>query len=207
MTEAKQADPLSGKPAAGVQDEDSTPPAADPALVEDAGAQGAVEDASSGGSVEELRLMLEDARAKADGHWDQLLRLKAEMENLRKRNERDVEAARKYALDTFVAELLPVRDSLELGIQAATGENADLDKVREGSELTLKLLGDVMGKFGVEQIDPEGQPFNPDLHQAMSAQPRDDVPPNMVIAVMQKGYALNGRLVRPALVFVSQAAD
>lgn len=156
--------------------------------------------------AKQLQLLLEDARTKADENWDQVLRVRAELENLRKRHERDLEAARKYALDTFVSELLQVRDSLELGLQAAEDGTVDAEKLREGTALTLKLLGDVMGKFGVERIDPQGQPFNPDLHQAMTLQPRDDVPPNTVVSVIQKGYTLNGRLVRPALVMVSQAA-
>ena len=153
---------------------------------------------------EELRLLLEDARAKADEHWDLVLRTNAEMDNLRKRQQRELDAARKFALENFVSELLGVRDSLELGVEAATDPAADVNSLREGSELTLKLLNDVMSKFGVQQIDPEGEPFDPDLHQAMSMVPRDDVPPNTVVTVVQRGYTLNGRLVRPAMVMVSQ---
>ena len=157
-------------------------------------------------SVEELQEALAEARAQADGNWQQVLRGQAEIDNLRKRHERDLEGARKFALDTFVNELLQVRDSLELGLQASQEGSADVAKLAEGTGLTLKLLSDVMSKFGVEQVDPQGEPFNPELHQAMSTQPRDDVPPNTVVMVMQKGYTLNGRLVRPALVMVSQAA-
>lgn len=152
---------------------------------------------------EQLTALLEDARAKADEHWDALLRTRAEMENMKRRHANELEKAHKYALDGFVRELLGVRDSLELGHEAASGEGADLGKLRQGTELTLKLLSDVMAKFGIEQIDPAGQPFNPELHQAMTMQPRDDMPPNTVTAVVQKGYLLNGRLVRPALVMVS----
>jgi molecular chaperone GrpE len=153
---------------------------------------------------EELRLLLEDARAKADEHWDLVLRTNAEMDNLRKRQQRELDAARKFALENFVGELLQVRDSLELGVQAAGEPAADVDSLREGSQLTLKLLGDVMAKFGVEQVDPQGEPFDPELHQAMSMVPRDDVPPNTVVTVVQRGYTLNGRLIRPAMVMVSQ---
>jgi len=153
---------------------------------------------------EDVSALLEDARAKADEHWNQLLRARAEIENLRRRQASELEKAHKFALDGFVRELLQVRDSLELGQAAAHGEGADLDKLREGMDLTLKLLADVMGKFGVEPVEPEGSPFNPEYHQAMSMQPRDDVPPGTVITVIQKGYLLNGRLVRPALVIVSQ---
>ena len=155
-------------------------------------------------SQEELRLMLEDARSKADENWDQLVRSKAEMENLRRRHQRELENAHKFALERFVNELLPVRDSLELGLGAAREDGAAAGKLLEGMELTLKLLSDAMAKFNVEQVDPQGQPFNPELHQAMSIQPRDDVPPNTVVTVVQKGYTLNQRLIRPAMVMVSQ---
>jgi molecular chaperone GrpE len=158
-------------------------------------------------SAEDLSKLLEQAQAKAEEHYDQMMRAHAELENLKRRHERDLENAHKYALDRFVAELLGVRDSLELGHSAAQDEAADVHKLREGTELTLKMLGDAMGKFGVEQIDPLNQPFNPELHQAMSTQPRADVPPNTVVTVVQKGYTLNGRLVRPAMVMVSQAAQ
>lgn len=156
-------------------------------------------------SAGDLNRLLDEARAKADEHYEQMMRAHAELENLKKRHARDMENAHKYALDKFVAELLGVWDSLELGHSAALDEAADVDKLREGTELTLKMLTDVMSKFGVEQIDPIDQPFNPEFHQAMSMQPRGDVPPNTVVAVVQKGYVLNGRLVRPAMVMVSQA--
>ncbi len=156
---------------------------------------------------EELRLLLEDARAKADDHWDQLVRSKAELDNLRKRQSRELENAHKFALERFARELLPVRDSLELGLGAAHQADAEVETLREGMELTLKLLSDVMGKFDIEAVDPAGEPFNPELHQAMSMQPRDDVPPNIVVNVVQKGYTLNGRVIRPAMVMVSQAAS
>jgi molecular chaperone GrpE len=156
---------------------------------------------------EQLTVLLEDARAKADESRDQLLRARAEMENLKRRQANELEKAHKYALDGFVRELLQVRDSLELGHNAALDESANVEKLREGTELTLKLLGDVMGKFGVEQIDPQGEPFNPEFHQAINTQPRDDVPPNTIVTVIQRGYLLNGRLVRPAMVIVSAAGS
>lgn len=156
-------------------------------------------------TLDELAAELEAARAKADENWDLLLRARAEIENLRRRQAAELEKAHKYALDGFVRELLQVRDSLELGLGAAQGPDADVAKLREGTELTLKLLGDVMAKFGVEPVEPMGEPFNPELHQAMTMQPRPDLPPSTVVAVLQKGYTLNGRLVRPALVMVSSA--
>jgi molecular chaperone GrpE len=155
--------------------------------------------------INDLQQQLEAAQAKAEQNLELALRAKAELDNAARRHTQDLEKAHKFALDGFVRELLQVRDSLELGIQAGQAENAGVDKLLEGSELTLKLLSDAMGKFGVEQIDPDGQPFDPEEHQAMSMQPRDDVPPNTVVAVVQKGYKLNGRLVRPAMVMVSQA--
>ncbi len=157
-------------------------------------------------SIEELSAALDAARAEIEDSRDQVLRARAELENLRRRHAQELEKAHKFALDGFVRELLQVRDSLELGCNAAQEASADLDKLREGTELTLKLLGDVMEKFGVGVVDPVDQPFDPEFHQAMSMQPREDVPPNTVVLVIQKGYTLNGRLVRPALVMVSQAA-
>jgi molecular chaperone GrpE len=156
-------------------------------------------------SLEELLQQLEDAKGKADEYRDQLLRAQAEMENQRKRASRDVENAHKYALEKFAKELLGVRDSLELGIEAARDAEADAAKLLEGKELTLKMLTQVMGKFEIEQINPVGEKFDPELHQAMSMQPSDEYPPNTVIQVVQRGYTLNGRLIRPAMVIVSQA--
>jgi len=170
--------------------------------------QGAAENEVETGdqpSPEELTQLLEDARNKADDHWDQLMRARAEIDNLRKRNQRDLENAHKFALEKFSQDLLQVWDSLELGHQAAQDENTDIEKLREGTELTLKLLSDVMERYGIEQIDPLNEPFNPEFHQAMSMQERDDVAPNTVVAVVQKGYKLNGRLLRPAMVMVSKA--
>lgn len=157
-------------------------------------------------SIAELSAALDAARAEIEESRDQVLRARAELENLRRRHSMELEKAHKFALDGFVRELLQVRDSLELGCNAAQEAGADVDTLREGTELTLKLLGDVMEKFGVGMVDPLDQPFDPEFHQAMSMQPREDVPPNTVVLVIQKGYTLNGRLVRPALVMVSQAA-
>jgi molecular chaperone GrpE len=155
-------------------------------------------------SSAELTAELAAARAKADDYWDQLLRARAELDNLRKRQAAELEKAHKFALDGFVRELLPVRDSLEAGHEAALAEGADVARLREGTELTLKQLSDALARFGVEPVEPLGQPFNPEFHQAMTMQPRADLAPNTVAAVMQKGYTLNGRLVRPALVMVSR---
>lgn len=155
-----------------------------------------------------MATLLEDARSKADDHWNQFLRLQAEMENLRKRNERDLANAHKFALENFVKELLPVKDSLEMGIAAAgEGDNVDPAKLLEGSELTDKMLASALEKFSVKAVNPEGEKFDPEFHQAMSMQERADVEPNTVVAVVQKGYLLNDRLIRPAMVMVSKATS
>jgi molecular chaperone GrpE len=168
----------------------------------------AIDDASvAAQDHKELTKLLEDARAKADEHWDQVVRMRAEIDNLRKRNQRDLESAHKYALEKISQDMLQVWDSLELGFQAAQDEGADINKIREGTELTLKLLVDVMSRHGIEQVNPEGKAFDPEFHQAMSMQERNDVEPNTVVAVVQKGYLLNGRLLRPAMVLVSKASS
>jgi len=155
---------------------------------------------------DEVTALLEDARSKADEHWNLYLRTQAEMENLRKRAEKDLENAHKYALEKFSLELLPVKDSLELGL-AAVEENPDeaVAKLKEGTELTLKMLGAAMEKFGIVEINPVGEAFNPEQHQAMTMQESAEAKPNSVLSVMQKGYALNERVIRPALVVVAKA--
>lgn len=165
-----------------------------------------VETAGEEADPQRLANLLEDARSRADDHWNQCLRLQAELDNLRKRAERDVTNAHKFALEKFVQELLPVRDSLEMGIAAARdGETVDADKLLEGKELTGKMLWSALEKFGVRELDPMGEKFNPEYHEAMSIQERADVEPNTVVTVVQKGYVLNDRLVRPAMVIVSKA--
>jgi molecular chaperone GrpE len=154
-----------------------------------------------------LSCMLEDARTKADEHWNQCLRLQADLENQQKRAERDLANAHKFALERFSQELLPVRDSLEMGLAAFTEHTADADKLREGVDLTLQMLTGVMEKFGITELNPQDEPFNPDFHQAMSMQEREDVAPNTVVTVVQKGYLLHDRLIRPAMVIVSSAAQ
>lgn len=157
-------------------------------------------------SVESLIAELEQSRARAAELQDQALRVAAEMQNVRRRAERDVENAHKYALEKFGADLLPVVDSLERGLQAA-GTDESTQAVREGVELTLRILNDVLRKHGLEVVESIGQPFNPSLHEAMSMVPSPDHAPNTVMAVLQKGYTLNGRLVRPAMVVVAAAAS
>ena len=118
---------------------------------------------------------------------------------------RDVENARKYALEGFGRDLLAVVDSLEMGLAA---ESADADALRQGSEATCKLLKTTLERAGIVEVDPAGEPFDPEFHEAMSLQPSDTVEPGSVVTVVQKGYALNGRLLRPAMVIVAaEAAD
>ncbi len=156
-------------------------------------------------TVEELQKQLKQAEKKAADNWDKALRIQAEMENLKRRTQKDLENAHKYGLEKFAKELLAVIDSLELGIQASTSDAPEVVALREGSELTIKQFESVFAKFNIEAIDPMGQAFNPEQHQAMTMQPSADVDPNTVINVFQKGYILNGRLIRPAMVVVSQA--
>lgn len=136
---------------------------------------------------------------------DQVLRIQAEMQNMRRRAERDVENAHKFALDRFAADLLPVVDNLERALSAINSDDDGQKAVAEGIQLTLKSFVDVLVRFKVEPIDPAGQPFDANLHQAVSMVPNADVEANTVIDVFQKGYTLNGRLIRPAMVVVSRA--
>ena len=160
---------------------------------------------ASEGDADAMSAELAVLQKKADDHYDQLVRAHAEIENLKRRHTQELEKAHKYALDKFVGELLTIWDSLELGLQAAQNDEADVASLREGTELTVKMFGDVMEKFNVERINPDGEAFNPEFHQAMSMVPNAEMAPNTVMAVMQKGVSLNGRLIRPAMVVVSQA--
>jgi molecular chaperone GrpE len=135
---------------------------------------------------------------------DQVLRVQAEMQNVRRRAERDVESAHKFALDKFAADLLPVVDNLERALAAIDTADEGQKSVAEGLELTLKSFVEVLARYKIEAIDPAGQPFDAELHQAVSMVPNPDLEANTVMDVFQKGYTLNGRLVRPAMVVVSQ---
>jgi molecular chaperone GrpE len=137
-------------------------------------------------------------------YWDQMMRLRAEIDNNLKRAERDVENAHKYALKNFIENLLPVIDSMEMGQVAAGADNATLDSIREGSELTMSMFVQVLEKNGLEQINPLGEKFDPERHQAISMTEADNAESNTVIEVMQKGFSLNDRLVRPAMVVVAK---
>ncbi|MEZ6971515.1 nucleotide exchange factor GrpE [Aeromonas veronii] len=157
--------------------------------------------------IAELESQLETAIQKAAEERERALRTAAEMENLRRRTELDVEKAHKFALEKFANELLPVLDNLERAIELADKENEALKPMIEGVELTLKSMQSGVAKFGLVALDPINQPFDPNAHQAMSMVPSADVAPNTVIAVMQKGYDLNGRVIRPAMVMIAKAVD
>lgn len=152
--------------------------------------------------IADLTAQLEEVQLR---ERDSLLRTKAEMENLRRRTELDIEKAHKFALDKFVNELLPVIDSLDRALEVADKSNADLAAMIEGIELTQKSMLDVVRKFGVEVVGDINVPFNPDVHQAIAMVESEDVAPNHVLMVMQKGYTLNGRTLRAAMVSVAKA--
>lgn len=157
-------------------------------------------------SEESEHNQVEELQQKLTTLGEQLLREQAEMQNVRRRAQRDVESAHKYALEKFASELLSVVDNLERAIDAIDADDESQKAVAEGLELTLKTFIDVLAKYNVEPVEPEGQPFDADLHQAVSTVPNNEVEPNTVINVFQKGYTLNGRLIRPAMVVVSTSA-
>jgi len=156
--------------------------------------------------VERLAAELGEAQNQLKDARDAQLRAVAEMENIRKRAQRDVEAAHRFAVERFAADLLDVRDSLELGI-AASGSTAEPGGLVEGMAATLRLIDKAFEKAGIELIHPPGQPFNPEFHEAMATQPTAGQPPGTVLAVVQKGFKLSGRLLRPARVVISRAPD
>jgi len=156
-------------------------------------------------SIEDLTHQLAEATEKADKHWESLLRKQAEYDNLQKRVARDLEKARKYALEKFATDLLAVKDSMELGIEAAAQSETKLEAVLEGMELTLKMFTDTLSKFDIVEINPINEKFNPQWHEAMAMQPSADAEEGTVLHIHQKGYQLNDRLLRPARVVVAQA--
>jgi molecular chaperone GrpE len=153
----------------------------------------------------DLQAELEKANARADENWEKVLLAKADVENMRRRTQKDVEKAHRFSIEKFAKEMLPVVDSLELGLASAQTASADVNAIKEGLELTHKQLLDSLEKSGVKQVNPEGEIFNPELHQAVSVVPSPEHEPNTVIQVFQKGYTLNERLLRPAMVIVSQS--
>lgn len=181
----------------------------DHTLATEEGEQAELEDvvpekAASDAADETMEQQLEKAQATIKDYWEQMMRLRAEIENNRKRAERDVENAHKYALKNFVENLLPIIDSMEMGQTAAAADNATLESIREGTALTMTMFVQVLEKNGLEQIDPLGEKFDPERHQAISMIEAEDAESSSVIEVMQKGFLLNDRLVRPAMVVVAK---
>lgn len=159
-------------------------------------------------SLEQALEKLAQAELAAQKAHDDLLRVQAEMQNLRRRTEQDIEKAHKYGQEKFSAELLSVMDNLERALDAASAhENEAVKAIYDGVDLTLKSFSDCFSKFNIEAVDPLGEPFDPALHQAMSMQENPDVEPNTIIAVMQKGYTLHGRVIRPAMVLVAKGSS
>ncbi len=152
----------------------------------------------------DLQTQLEEAQQSAKDNWDKVLRAQAEMENLKRRNAKDLENAHKFALDGFVKALLEVKDSLTMGLKTANEEKATIEHIIEGLEMTDKVFLSTMEKFGVEVINPTDEVFNPEFHEAVTMVPMPDKESNSVLEVVQIGFTLNGRLVRPAMVVVVQ---
>ena len=154
------------------------------------------------GQIEELQQKVELLEKQAQDSLDSALRAQAELDNVRKRSSRDVENAHKYALEKFAADVLPVLDSMELGVNSVE-ESPENPTLKEGMELTLKLFRDVLEKYGIEQVQTDGEKFDPEKHEAVSMQQTEDSESGDIISVFQKGYTLNGRLIRPAMVVVA----
>jgi molecular chaperone GrpE len=184
------------------QADEQAEPAAAAATAEAAAGQSGAEEAPATPTPEdEITKLREELAAAKDG----VLRAQADAQNVMRRAEQDVEKARKFALERFCGELLPVVDNLERALEAAPADNEAVKPIAEGVQLTLKSFLDALRKFNIEVVDPVGEPFDPQRHQAMTMVENGNVEPNTVIAVMQKGYTLNGRLLRPAMVMVSKS--
>ena len=174
-------------------------PESEPDSKDEPGAETGAEDA--GESIEQ---QLDGAQATIKDYWDQIMRLKAEIENNQKRNARDIENAHKYVLRNFAESLLPIVDGMEMGQKVEEADNASLKTIVEGAQLTMDMFIQVLEKHGLQQIDPVGEKFDPEQHQAISMIEAEDAESNTVISVMQKGFILNDRLVRPAMVVVAK---
>ena len=163
-----------------------------------------LEQAPNDNQENDLQAQLEAAQQSAKDNWDKVLRAQAEMENLKRRNTKDLENAHKFALDGFVKALLEVKDSLTMGLKTAKEENTSVESITEGLEMTDKVFLSTLEKFGVELLNPVDEAFNPEFHEAVTMIPMPDKKSNSVLEVVQAGFTLNGRLVRPAMVVVVQ---
>jgi molecular chaperone GrpE len=200
-----QAGPFSGRAGSDPQsDAGENEASVEPESTEDAGA-GQFPGSAPAPAEAEVAKELAATQAELARHKEAMLRMQAEMENLRKRMQRDAEKSRKFALERIMKELLQVRDSMERGLQMAD-ESATVESLIEGEKLTLKMLAKLMQDHGLEVVDPAGQPFDPELHEAMTVMPSGEVAENTVLEVLQKGFKLHDRLIRPARVIVSSKA-
>ena len=163
-----------------------------------------IETTTQESQADDLQTQLEEAQQSTKDNWDKVLRAQAEMENLKRRNAKDLENAHKFALDGFVKALLEVKDSLTMGLKIAQEDSASVESITEGLEMTDKVFTSTLEKFGVETINPKGEAFNPEFHEAVTMLPMPDQESNSVLEVIQAGFTLNGRLVRPAMVIVVQ---
>jgi molecular chaperone GrpE len=188
--------PFRGQPYPGEPENQAAQPGAEPTAVLPETAAQLVE-------MERLQQALTQAEERAKNHWEQYLRAVADVENVRRRAQKDIEAAHKFGIDKLASELLPVKDSLELAVE--NSDKADAQQLAAGSQATLKLLAKVFDKLNIVELNPLGEPFDPAKHEAMLAQPSNTAEPNSVLQVVQRGYELNGRLLRPARVIVSKA--
>lgn len=184
---------------------DVAPDSTSAEVIDDVGDEGSQAQQASDAQQSDLALARDEIERLKQDVQDTQLRAQAEIQNVRRRAEQDVEKAHKFALDKFAQELLPVIDSLERTVDACPADDEATKALREGAEMTLELFISSLAKFNLVSVDPTGQAFDPALHQAMSMVDAPDAEPNTVVAVMQKGYTLNGRLVRPAMVMVSKA--
>ncbi|SMM99428.1 Heat shock protein GrpE [uncultured Candidatus Thioglobus sp.] len=164
----------------------------------------AIKNASNISEEDDIKTQLEEAQQSAKDNWDKVLRAQAEMENLKRRNAKDLENAHKFALDGFVKALLEVKDSLSMGLKTASDESATIESIIEGLSMTDKVFLSTLEKFGVKSIEPTGEVFNPEFHEAVTMLPMPDKQSNTVLEVVQTGFTLNDRLVRPAMVIVVQ---
>jgi molecular chaperone GrpE len=193
------------KEAAKVAEEQDKTAAAEELAAEQAESVDQVAEEQSADAGDDLQAQLIAAREEATNAKEQALRAVAEAQNVRRRAEKDAENARKFALEKFAGDILSVADNLDRALAAADAEDEALKPILEGVELTRKSLLDALARHNVEQIDPTGQPFDPEFHEAMAMVPNPSAEPNSVIDVMQKGYTLNGRLLRAAMVVVAKA--
>lgn len=188
-----------------VEDKDNAPVQDDVNATEEASSNSEESIEQAQDKVEQdLEALLAEAKAEAEKHKDMALRVQADMENLRRRTRMDVESAHKFALEKFVNALIPAMDSMEMGMDAAAKEGATVESIKEGVEMTFKQLLDVLQDFDVSRVDPTGEKFDPQLHEAMTMIPSPDHESNTVVDTIQKGYTLNDRLVRAARVIVAQ---